>query len=240
MTEDYAQAVATLKEEGEVASEQGNQAQALSFLDQAFVLALENKDYAEAINVLGHHLHVHKALFKQTQDDNFMELFRHDCLIGLDLAERNNVQGQPVSVMYLRLGDYFLFKKDYGAAVENYSRAVETLNQVSQEAEETTAEYLGHLASGQVKNGQINKGLANYQKALELIESNQKLRPFHRDTIHTGLLLRYAESLHELARDDEARKIIEQAEPIADRLAKEHKMPTRKEQVDQAKKSLGM
>jgi tetratricopeptide (TPR) repeat protein len=237
---EYIQTLRALKEKGEIASERGNQDEALSFLDQAFVMALKHNNYAEAINVLGHHLHVHKALYKETQNDDFMELFRYDCQIGLTLAERNNIQGQPVSVMYLRLGDYFLFKKDYGAAVENYSQALAKLNQVSQEAEETVAEYLGHLASAQVKNGQTEEGLGNYQQALKMIESNQKLRPFHRDIIHCGLLLRYSQSLYELGRTDDAKEVLPQAEVIAGRLAQEHGMSARKKQVEEAKKILGI
>jgi hypothetical protein len=73
-----------------------------------------------------------------------------------------------------------------------------------------------------------------------LIESTQKLRPFHRDIIHSGLLLRHAESMVHLGRKEDAKKILAEAELIADRTAHEHNMPARKKQVEEAKRLLGI
>ncbi len=224
-----------LKERGEIASEQGNQEEALRCFDHAFLIALESKDYGEAINLLGHHLHIYKVYFQKTGDDNFMELLFMDTEIGMRLAEKNNVSGQPVSVMLLRSGDYFLNKKEYAQAVNKYERAIKELERATDTPAETTAEYTGHYAAALVKAGKVDEGFTMFEKALSMITNNHSIREFHHHIIHSGILLREADSYVFLEEFDKAKPILEKATKLATELAEKFNMRMRLTQAEQLK-----
>ena len=183
-----------LREKGEIAAERGDLDGALAELEKAIIMAIGQKDYKGAINILGHHLHIYKKHFQETGNEAFMELFYMDTQTGLRLAEKYNVEGQPKSVMQLRAGNYFDFTGDAKQAAGQYAMACEELNKASQEAPETNAEYKGHYALALVKSGDTKQGFKLFGESLNLIESNNTIRPFHHEIIQSGILLRQAEA----------------------------------------------
>jgi hypothetical protein len=213
---------------GEVASEQGSQIQALTYWNEAFLLALTNKDYGEAINTLGHHLHIYKVYFQQTKDPTFMELLYSDVITGLRIAECNNVTGQPKSVMHLRGGTYWMYKEDFTQALEQFALALEELSK-SNPKPSIQAEYLGHYGQALAKSGHT-EGFAKLKEALQIIRTHRDLRPFHQLIVESGILLRLADayiSRHDL---DNARSYLKEAKPLVDELAQEHGMEMRQNQ----------
>jgi tetratricopeptide (TPR) repeat protein len=227
-----------LREKGEIASEQGDQEQALFAFDQAFLLALKEKDYAAAINLLGHHLHIYKVYYQESQDDTFMELLLMDTEIGKRIAKQHDVSGQPLSVMYLRAGDYYLFKKDFSAATNEYKSALEELAKAENIAPETTAEYMGHYGVALVKSGSADDGFTLFDDALNVLEKNNTIREFHHMIIHSGLLLRQAECYRSTNEIEKAKASLEKAAQIAKELAEKHKMRMRLDQAELFKKAL--
>jgi len=225
-------------EQGEVAREKGDQAQALTSLDQALLLAVQEKEYSTAVNILGQHLLVFKVRYEQTGDDTFMELLYADVLAGLRLCDHNHIAGQPKSVMLLRGGDYFLHKRDYATAAEQYGMAVAELNKTSREPEETLAEYIGYWANALVKNGD-HTAFAKFDEALHILEEHHGLRPFHQLIVESGILLRQADAYNFVGQKDKAIAIWNKAKQIADSIASEHGMNMRQKQAEKLGKQIG-
>ena len=226
-----------LIERGEIAAERGEHAEALASLEQALIAAIDSKNYGDAINVLGHHLHIYKALYQKSGNAAYMELFYMDTQTGLRLAETYGQEGQPKSVMQLRAGDYFLFKQQYELAADWYKQACEELNRTGQQAPETNGEYLGHYAAALVKAGKKDEGIAALHEALGTMEQHT-LRQFHHDIIHSGILLRLADAYHFMGEADQAQAMLDQAKPLVDQLEQEHQMPDRKKQWEQLEAKL--
>jgi tetratricopeptide (TPR) repeat protein len=218
-----------LREQGEIASEQGDQEQALICFDRALIMAVQQKQYGRAVNILGHHLHVFKVFYQETSDPSFMELFYSDVLTGLRLCQFHDIQGQPKSVMLLRSGDYFLFKQDFAQAAEQYRLAMEELDKPERQPEEIRAEYMGHYAIALVKSGD-NTGFAKFEEALKILGSHTGLRPFHQIIVESGVWLRQADAYAFAGQQDKAREALSQAKPMVEKLAAEHNMGMRKKQ----------
>jgi|GEM_PF-7064317 len=229
-----------LKELGEKAAERGEYTEALTALEQAMIMAVDAHNFQEAINVLGHHLHIYKALYQKTGNSAYMELFFSDTQTGLHLTKEYGIQGQPKSVMQLRAGDYFLFKEQYEKAAEYYYEAHEELNKTRKEAPETEAEYLGHWGNAEVKSGKVADGIAKLEQALKTVKNNRNLRDFHHDVIQSGILLRLAEGYNTIGQLDKTLLFMKEAEQLVTRLATQHKMPNRKTQWEELKNKLGI
>ena len=228
-----------LKQQGEIASERGQQDKALSCLDRALVMALKGKDYAGAINVLGHHLHIYKVLFQETGDKNFMEMFYSDVLAGLRLAEKNNIRGQAKSVMLLRAGDLlYVYERLSQKQPNSMHWRLRELNKTSKQPAGTHAEYIGHWAVALAQIGKLKFALTTFDQAFELLKRDSELRPFHRLIIESGILLRRAEAYGAFKRKNDAEKDLLQAKEVSSRLKRKFGMGARLKQTVELAKQL--
>lgn len=224
------QEIHKLREAGEIASEQGDQQTALQNFDQAFIEALTIPDYNLAINILGHHLHIYKVYFSQTQNPVFMELMFMDTEIGKRIAQKNNITGQPLSVMQLRAGDYYFYLQEFSKAEAAYQEAIIELDK-DNPSNETQAEYLGHLAAAIINQGQTERAATIFAEAHRLLDNaSEQLRDFHSLIIRSGLLLREANGWLLNNEFEQARKCLQTAEPLVKDLQQKHHMAMRYEQ----------
>lgn len=221
-----------LNEKIELAREHQDYPTALSAAGMVLIEAIEEEDYTQAINAIGHKLLIYKDLWFKTQKPEFNQLMLSEVTYGLELCERQKINGQPKAIMLHRASDYYFQKEDYAMAARLSEKACEELPQ------KNTGEYaelLNHRTAAQVLSG-TESAFSNFDIAYQIAETDSNLRDFHKKAILSGILLRKAFVQIKLGKKPEAEAIITQATPICESLATEYNMEVRKNQLETLKK----
>ena len=223
-----------LIEQGERVREEKKWDEALVIFDRAIIQAANQKMPDKIINVLGHKLIVYKHLFYETENILFLELFKGEVLNGLNIANEQNINDQPRALMLLRLGDYFLLKKNYKQSVVHFK---ESLDYLDQKQPGLYGEYLGHFGFGQFLSGD-ETGFETLDKAYTMVEQSQDLRPFHKLIILCGINLRSAQAWAHTGNLEKANQVLVKAENQAQEINDKYHLPLRLEEVLRLKNKL--
>jgi tetratricopeptide (TPR) repeat protein len=220
-----------LIEKGEIAREQNDFQTALAAFETVLIESIKVSNYSTAINVLGHRLLVFDKLYKQTGNVAFLELMFMDTQIGIRLAEKNHIHGQPLAVMQMREAEYYLDTKDFSLAEKNYQKAFDELSSDPAVTNEEKAEYLGHLAESVIYQGETDRAELLFKKSHELLQKHsEQLRGFHKLIIQSGLLMRQCYGLFLNHQVDKAQALLLEMEPLVLELKNAHNMDSRYKQ----------
>ncbi len=218
---------------GEKYREQEKFAEALSFFDQAIIVAGNSEDYSRVVNTIGHKLLIYKILYENTGKSLYMELFFGETLSGMNLVESQDLTGQPKALMMLRQGDYFTYKNNHAKAVKYFGNAIEIL---PDDDRAPHAEYIAYYGLSLILNGDKVKGFEKLAEALKFANENTELRDFHKMIILSGMHLRYAQAYNSINEPVKAKESLEKGEKIAKQLHREYRIDTRLHQIEKFKK----
>lgn len=223
----------------ELAREGGNVDDALLKAQQALLEAGKLKDPILAMNAYAHQLLIFKDQFTHTSEDFYLHLMHGLAIAGLTLAEDLHVTGQPLAVIYLRLGDYYFQYKQYGKAVESMEKALQMIEQARENKPGEYSEYLSHLGKARVFEGDVGAGLKNLQEAVGLTKAPTELREFHHKVVHSGNMLRLLFAYYQSGDKEKAIELLRDVYPLAIELKDKYDMRIRLEQVEKLAQAWG-
>lgn len=225
-----------LIDSGERARELEDFDRSFAIFDQAILLATKLNDPAKIINAIGHKLLAYKHLAERSNSENYWQLYRGEVETGLKIASDAKIEGQPMALMLLRQGDYFSHLLDYAKAEEIYQKALEKLDPNDGGV---YGEYLSHFGLAQSMSGKT-EGLTTLKTSFDTVALDNKLRPFHKLVVLSGINLRLALASAKLGFDEDSKKYMAEAERQAKELAEQHKMSIRLKQIGEAKSKIGL
>lgn len=214
----------------EKARESGDIDQALLLSQKALLDAALKNDGILAVNAYGHQLLIFKDLFTKTGQEFYLHLMHGATAAGLQLAADLKLSGQAVAVMHLRAGDCLFHLKKYTEAVIE----IRKVGGIQKEKSGEYAEYLSHLGKAQVFAGQVQDGILNLEKAVEITSGETELRGWHQKIVHSGNMARLVLALLQIGEKDKAVEIAKLIYPIALDLKDNHNMPIRWDELQKA------
>lgn len=216
----------------ELAREAGKIDEALLQSQRALLEAAKIKDPVLAMNAYAHQLLIFKDQFTHSGEDFYLHLMHGIAIAGLSLAEDLHVTGQPLAVIYLRLGDYYFQYKEYSKAVDSMEKALQMIERTRIDKPGEYSEYLSHLGKARVFKGDIGVGLRNLKEAVNLTEGSSELREFHHKVIYSGNILRLLFAYYQSGDKEKAIELLRNVYPLAIELKEKYNMPIRLEQVE--------
>ena len=91
---------------------------------------------------------------------------------ALDIAEKLNQSGIE-AIIYTNLSNYYLKENSWKSAIESAKRSLQIRDSLNMPISVITLNNLGYAL---VKNGNINEGIKNYNKALEFADLQEKIQ----------------------------------------------------------------
>jgi len=210
--------VESLKEEGERAGLQGRHSDALSCFQHALILAIQEGNDWETLNIIALIAIVYKQCYHalpygDSKRPSFIELMGAFALAGVRISDARKIKGQPRSVVLLRTGDYYYALADFEKAALMHRQSIEELRNYARfDRRLLYSEYLGHLGQALGMLGDTG-GLPTLTKSLTIARDlhRHEVRPFHKLVLISGLLLKFGELYLHSGQTEDARKVTEDA-----------------------------
>lgn len=152
---DGVQQAALLRERGQIV-------EAVTLLDQVMTTCEKNGDWIHFADALAERIVCWKHLLQnrpRSQESKYLSLMKRDAEAGLRLR----VSISYKSPFYLRLGDYYIFLRDFVLAERAYRKAVDL-----KEGEFDEGEYIAHWAESLLAVEQTQYALKVIRKSLNL------------------------------------------------------------------------
>lgn len=225
--------IKNLIKKGEIAREKKDYKLALSTFDEAMLAGGKQNRWADFVEALGHRIVIDKHFWWMTKDEGFLEVMRADVELGLKICSLKKLSGRYHAVFQLRMGDVLVDESKSKESVLWYRRAVKSLVGTPKNA--GYGEYLAHLGKGLILVDKSKEAKRILLQALNYIQRDKSIRPFHRLILESGTISWLALALKS-ENPQQSQELFRKALAMGKELKNKYQMPMRLTQLEIMKK----
>lgn len=215
--------ISTLVIKGTNLRERARHRAALAVLDRALRLALDQKDFAGAVEALGARCLTWKHLHQLTGDKAYIALAQSDAAASLFITEEKSLKYHLHS-SHFRVAEILMYFKNYPQAIKHYKLALRHYRGTKAEK----GDFRYHLGEALFREGQKKLGKATILKGLKEIQDNRReVDSFPAHVWESGALMRLTELMWKEERT-RAREYLRQAQTI---ISSDRRLLMRKKQL---------